>query len=94
MTPRRNPACLIRFSMYVDTLIRPLHLPPCSLSYCLSLITIQCHKKLRKRAYREHFKSDLHRYNLKLKLKGVEPVTEEEFRLVDAEDFFLADLRG
>lgn len=44
-------------------------------------------------SYREHFKSDLHRYNLKLKMKGAPPVSEEEFRLVDAEDFFHSDLR-
>ncbi|CAM9707449.1 unnamed protein product [Ectocarpus fasciculatus] len=43
-------------------------------------------------AYREHYKSDLHRYNLKLKMKGGAPVSEEEFRLVDANDFFHSDM--
>lgn len=42
-------------------------------------------------AHREHYRSDLHRYNLKLKMKGVPPVSEDEFRLVDAEDFFHRD---
>jgi len=37
---------------------------------------------------RSHFKSDWHRYNLKLKLEGVTPIGEEEFRLVDADGFF------
>ncbi|CAN0324347.1 unnamed protein product [Discosporangium mesarthrocarpum] len=41
--------------------------------------------------YREHFKTDLHRYNLKLKLKGLQSLSEEEFSLVDAEAFFLSD---
>ncbi len=43
-------------------------------------------------AHREHYKSDLHRYNLKLKMKGGAPVSEEEFRLVDANDFFHSDM--
>lgn len=42
-------------------------------------------------AHREHYRSDLHRYNLKLKMKGLPPVSEDEFRLVDAEDFFHRD---
>ncbi|CAM9790182.1 unnamed protein product [Pylaiella littoralis] len=45
-------------------------------------------------AHREHYKSDLHRYNLKLKMKGGAPVSEEEFRLVDANDFFHSDMMG
>ncbi|CAM9464539.1 unnamed protein product [Scytosiphon promiscuus] len=45
-------------------------------------------------AHREHYKSDLHRYNLKLKMKGGAPVSEEEFRLVDAHDFFNSDMLG
>ena len=32
--------------------------------------------------YRVHFRQDWHRYNLKLKLKGKPPITEEEFELV------------
>lgn len=44
--------------------------------------------------HREHYKSDLHRYNLKLKMKGGAPVSEEEFRLVDANDFFHSDMMG
>lgn len=39
-------------------------------------------------SYREHFKSDLHRYNLKLKMKGQPPISAEEFKTVDAEGFF------
>lgn len=35
-----------------------------------------------------HFRSDWHRYNLKLKMKGVAPVSEQEFLLVDADAFF------
>lgn len=38
--------------------------------------------------YRAHFRSDWHRFNQKLKLKGVTPVSEEEFLLCDAETFF------
>mmetsp|Transcript_10366 Transcript_10366/g.12576 ORF Transcript_10366/g.12576 Transcript_10366/m.12576 type:complete len:453 (+) Transcript_10366:41-1399(+) len=37
--------------------------------------------------YRAHFKSDWHRYNLKLKMAGQPVVSEEEFA-VDAQDFF------
>ncbi|KAG5187951.1 SBDS protein C-terminal domain-containing protein [Tribonema minus] len=42
-------------------------------------------------AYRDHFKSDWHRYNLKLKMKGVSVVSEDEFRSVDAEGFFFEE---
>lgn len=38
--------------------------------------------------YRAHFRSDWHRFNQKLKLKGLPAVSEEEFRLCDAEEFF------
>ena len=38
--------------------------------------------------YRAHFRSDWHRYNIKLKMKNVMPVSEEEFRLCDADAFF------
>uniref|UniRef100_A0A7S2Y670 C2H2-type domain-containing protein n=1 Tax=Entomoneis paludosa TaxID=265537 RepID=A0A7S2Y670_9STRA len=38
--------------------------------------------------YRAHFRSDWHRFNQKLKLKGVTPVSEEEFLLCDADTFF------
>lgn len=38
--------------------------------------------------YRAHFKSDWHRYNQKLKLQGVAPVCEKEFRLCDSDAFF------
>jgi ribosome maturation protein SDO1 len=39
-------------------------------------------------AYRSHFKSDWHRFNQKLKLKGVAPISEQEFLLCDSETFF------
>lgn len=39
-------------------------------------------------AYRAHFKSDWHRFNQKLKLQGMAPVSEKEFLLCDAESFF------
>lgn len=38
--------------------------------------------------YRTHFRSDWHRYNLKLKLKGIAPIDEKEFLLIDADAFF------
>lgn len=38
--------------------------------------------------YRAHFKSDWHRYNIKLKMKGIKPATLEEFQVCDAETFF------
>jgi ribosome maturation protein SDO1 len=42
-------------------------------------------------AYREHFKSDWHRYNLKLKMKKLPAVSADEFKTVDAENFFFED---
>ena len=39
-------------------------------------------------AYRAHFKSDWHRFNQKLKLQKMAPVSEQEFILCDAESFF------
>lgn len=41
--------------------------------------------------YREHFKSDWHRYNLKLKMKKLPAVSADEFRTVDAEGFFFQE---
>ena len=38
--------------------------------------------------YRAHFRSDWHRYNIKLKLKNVAPVSEREFLLCDSDAFF------
>ena len=38
--------------------------------------------------YRAHFRTDWHRFNQKLKLKGQAPVSQEEFKLCDAETFF------
>ena len=38
--------------------------------------------------YRSHFRSDWHRYNVKLKMKSVAPVSEREFQLCDADAFF------
>jgi ribosome maturation protein SDO1 len=38
--------------------------------------------------YRAHFRSDWHRFNQKLKVKGLAPVSEQEFLLCDAESFF------
>lgn len=38
--------------------------------------------------YRAHFRSDWHRYNIKLKMKGAATVSEEEFRLCDSDAFF------
>lgn len=38
--------------------------------------------------YRLHFRSDWHRYNVKLKLKGVAAVSEREFLLCDSDIFF------
>ena len=35
-------------------------------------------------SYREHFRSEWHRFNLKLKMQGAPPVTQEEFDVVDA----------
>ena len=38
--------------------------------------------------YRAHFRSDWHRYNQQLKLKGVAPIDEKEFLTFDADAFF------
>lgn len=38
--------------------------------------------------YRAHFKGNWHRFNQKLKLQKMPPVSEEEFNLCDAETFF------
>jgi hypothetical protein len=38
--------------------------------------------------YRAHFRSDWHRYNIKLKMNGVTPVSEQEFLLCDSDAFF------
>lgn len=38
--------------------------------------------------YRAHFRSDWHRFNQKLKVKGLPPVSEQEFLLCDADAFF------
>ena len=37
--------------------------------------------------YRLHFRSDWHRYNLRLKMQGIQPISEAEFIAVDAEGF-------
>jgi ribosome maturation protein SDO1 len=39
-------------------------------------------------SYRAHFRSDWHRFNQKLKLKGISAVSEEEFLLCDSDAFF------
>jgi ribosome maturation protein SDO1 len=39
-------------------------------------------------AFRTHFKSDWHRFNQKLKMKGVAPISEQEFLMCDSETFF------
>lgn len=39
-------------------------------------------------AYRSHFKSDWHRFNQKLKLKGAAPISEQEFLLCDSDNLF------
>ncbi|KAL3943214.1 MAG: hypothetical protein SGBAC_002704 [Bacillariaceae sp.] len=38
--------------------------------------------------YRSHFKSDWHKFNQKLKMKGVPPVSLQEFKLCDNDSFF------
>ena len=38
--------------------------------------------------YRAHFRSDWHRFNVKLKMKAMPPVSEKEFLLCDADEFF------
>lgn len=44
--------------------------------------------------YRSHFKSDWHRFNQKLKLKGCPPISEQEFLLCDADSLFTVDTGG
>lgn len=41
-------------------------------------------------AYRDHFKSDWHHYNQKLKQRHVPPISEQEFLLVDADELFFS----
>uniref|UniRef100_A0A7S4ELP0 C2H2-type domain-containing protein n=1 Tax=Pseudo-nitzschia australis TaxID=44445 RepID=A0A7S4ELP0_9STRA len=41
--------------------------------------------------FRAHFKSDWHRFNQKLKMKGFVPVSEKEFLLCDSSSFFEND---
>jgi ribosome maturation protein SDO1 len=41
--------------------------------------------------YRAHFRSNWHRFNQKLKLKGAAPVSEQEFLICDSETFFGED---
>lgn len=43
------------------------------------------------KGYREHYRTDWHRYNLKLKEKGGGPVGEKEFEIVDADEMFFQD---
>lgn len=43
------------------------------------------------KGYREHYRTDWHRYNLKLKEKGGGPVGEKEFEIVDSDDIFFQD---
>jgi ribosome maturation protein SDO1 len=38
-------------------------------------------------AFRTHFKSDWHRFNQKLKMKGVAPIGQQEFMMCDSETF-------
>ena len=38
--------------------------------------------------FRAHFKSDWHRFNQKLKMKGCMPVSEKEFLMCDSDTFF------
>lgn len=47
-----------------------------------------CGVMIRTSEYRAHFRSDWHRYNLKLKMQGVSPVSEREFMLCDSDAFF------
>ena len=46
-----------------------------------------CGGSFTKTQYRSHFKSDWHRYNIKLKMQGATCIGEEEFKLADI-DFF------
>ena len=41
--------------------------------------------------FRAHFKSDWHRFNQKLKMKGCTPVSEKEFLMCDSDTFFTSD---
>lgn len=41
--------------------------------------------------FRSHFKSDWHRFNQKLKMKGCIPVSEKEFLICDSDTFFSND---
>lgn len=41
--------------------------------------------------FRAHFKSDWHRFNQKLKMKGCAPVSEKEFLICDSDTFFTDD---
>jgi len=41
--------------------------------------------------FRAHFKSDWHRFNQKLKMKGCTPVSEKEFLICDSDTFFSND---
>jgi ribosome maturation protein SDO1 len=41
--------------------------------------------------FRAHFKSDWHRFNQKLKMKGCTPVSEKEFLICDSDTFFTND---
>lgn len=41
--------------------------------------------------FRAHFKSDWHRFNQKLKMKGCTPVSEKEFLMCDSDTFFTGD---
>jgi hypothetical protein len=38
--------------------------------------------------FRAHFKSDWHRFNQQLKMKGTAPISEKEFMLCDSDSFF------
>jgi ribosome maturation protein SDO1 len=42
--------------------------------------------------FRAHFKSDWHRFNQKLKLKGATPISEQEFLLCDSDALFTPDI--
>lgn len=44
-----------------------------------------CGGSFTKSQYRAHFRSDWHRYNLKLKMQGVACISEEEFKLADVD---------
>ena len=42
--------------------------------------------------YRNHFRSDWHRYNMNLKMKGAKPIEEKEFLMIDSNAFFEDDV--